>query len=321
MIGLGMLGRAELFFVVLNICYIDNSIISAEMFFALTIAAMLLNITVPVSISLFKPYYISMSSGKSVHVPPALFKASNSSSVQMFDWLQKKVSKDDVKKARNVYHPPSQIDVMIAHHAEEFHLPPPTAGAKRAAMMAHSVDAAHNCDGWDRQISALSHYSATMQRVTSKEEEKVIDELATTLEEMKGEFASPITSPPVSPRVRGPKKSEPPLEINVSPRAPAKQDSNANGETQSLKPSFEPSSKVGTDLVSPRQQSPKVEGSCSAEKSAQSSSNISMSDFIASSLHCGKVVEVENSFDVAENEGEDVTKDGRDNGKNACLSL
>jgi len=59
MIGFGMLGRAELFFVVLNICYNEYPIYSTEMFYSLTFAAVLLNISVPVTISLYAPYYLA----------------------------------------------------------------------------------------------------------------------------------------------------------------------------------------------------------------------------------------------------------------------
>jgi Kef-type K+ transport system membrane component KefB len=57
MIGFGMLGRAELFFVVLDICYIENQIFTAEMFYSLTFASILLNVSVPVTISMYQPYY------------------------------------------------------------------------------------------------------------------------------------------------------------------------------------------------------------------------------------------------------------------------
>jgi Kef-type K+ transport system membrane component KefB len=56
MIGFGMLGRAELFFVVLDIGE-KNGIISKPVFYTLVFAAMLMNISVPVTISLYKPYY------------------------------------------------------------------------------------------------------------------------------------------------------------------------------------------------------------------------------------------------------------------------
>merc|ERR1712039_265599 len=56
-----MLGRAELFFVVLNSAYLENTIFSEEMFFSLTMAAMMLNISVPITISLYKPYYMAHS--------------------------------------------------------------------------------------------------------------------------------------------------------------------------------------------------------------------------------------------------------------------
>jgi Kef-type K+ transport system membrane component KefB len=58
MIGLGMLGRAELAFIVINIAYTQNHIISLEQFYILVGTLFLLNITVPIAIKLWKPYYI-----------------------------------------------------------------------------------------------------------------------------------------------------------------------------------------------------------------------------------------------------------------------
>lgn len=58
MIGFGMLGRAELAFVVIDIAYVQNNILNTEAFFTLMITAFLLNILVPVSITLWKPYYL-----------------------------------------------------------------------------------------------------------------------------------------------------------------------------------------------------------------------------------------------------------------------
>ncbi len=57
LIGLGMLGRAELAFVVMDIGYVQNSIISTEAFYTLMATAFVLNVTVPVSIKLWKPYF------------------------------------------------------------------------------------------------------------------------------------------------------------------------------------------------------------------------------------------------------------------------
>ena len=57
LIGLGMLGRAELAFVVMDIAYVQNAIISTEAFYTLMASCFLLNVTVPVSIKLWKPYY------------------------------------------------------------------------------------------------------------------------------------------------------------------------------------------------------------------------------------------------------------------------
>jgi len=57
MIGLGMLGRAELAFVVMDIAYVQNSIISQEVFITLMATAFWLNMSVPVTIALWKPYF------------------------------------------------------------------------------------------------------------------------------------------------------------------------------------------------------------------------------------------------------------------------
>ncbi|MFQ5559926.1 MAG: cation:proton antiporter, partial [Nitrospinota bacterium] len=58
MIGLGMLGRAELAFIVINIAYVQNKIIDLEQFYTLMFVTFLLNITVPISLKLWKPYYL-----------------------------------------------------------------------------------------------------------------------------------------------------------------------------------------------------------------------------------------------------------------------
>lgn len=57
MIGFGMLGRAELAFVVMDIAYVQNQILSDEAFFTLMITAFCLNVAVPVTISWWRPYY------------------------------------------------------------------------------------------------------------------------------------------------------------------------------------------------------------------------------------------------------------------------
>jgi len=57
LIGLGMLGRAELAFIVMDIGYVQNSIITTEAFYTLMATAFLLNVSVPVSIRLWKPYF------------------------------------------------------------------------------------------------------------------------------------------------------------------------------------------------------------------------------------------------------------------------
>ena len=57
MIGFGMLGRAELAFVVMDIAYVQNSILPTEAFFTLMITAFFLNVAVPLTISWWKPAY------------------------------------------------------------------------------------------------------------------------------------------------------------------------------------------------------------------------------------------------------------------------
>jgi Kef-type K+ transport system membrane component KefB len=57
LIGFGMLGRAELAFVVMDIAYIQNYILSTEAFYTLMFTAFWLNIAVPVTITLWKPLY------------------------------------------------------------------------------------------------------------------------------------------------------------------------------------------------------------------------------------------------------------------------
>ena len=57
MVGFGMLGRAELAFVVMDIAYNQNQILSIEAFYTLMLTAFWLNIAVPVSIKLWKPHF------------------------------------------------------------------------------------------------------------------------------------------------------------------------------------------------------------------------------------------------------------------------
>ncbi|MCU7921899.1 MAG: cation:proton antiporter [Candidatus Thiodiazotropha sp. (ex Dulcina madagascariensis)] len=66
MIGFGMLGRAELAFVVMDIAYVQNSILSTEAFYTLMFTAFWLNIAVPLTIRWWKPYY----EGKKPLPPP-----------------------------------------------------------------------------------------------------------------------------------------------------------------------------------------------------------------------------------------------------------
>jgi Kef-type K+ transport system membrane component KefB len=57
MIGFGMLGRAELAFVVMDIAYVQNQILPTEAFFTLMITAFFLNVAVPLTINWWKPAY------------------------------------------------------------------------------------------------------------------------------------------------------------------------------------------------------------------------------------------------------------------------
>merc|ERR1719343_1378627 len=57
MIGFGTMGRAELFFVVLELCYVQHHIMTREQLCTFAFVAMLMNVSVPVSIALYKPYY------------------------------------------------------------------------------------------------------------------------------------------------------------------------------------------------------------------------------------------------------------------------
>ena len=57
MIGFGMLGRAELAFVVMDIAYVQNPILNVEAFYTLMITAFLLNVAVPVTIGWYQPRY------------------------------------------------------------------------------------------------------------------------------------------------------------------------------------------------------------------------------------------------------------------------
>ena len=56
LIGFGMLGRAELAFVIMDIAYVQNSILTTQAFYTLMVTAFFLNILVPLTITLWKPY-------------------------------------------------------------------------------------------------------------------------------------------------------------------------------------------------------------------------------------------------------------------------
>ena len=57
LIGFGMLGRAELAFIVINIAYVQNHLISKEEFYTLMFTTFLLNISVPLLLKWYKPIY------------------------------------------------------------------------------------------------------------------------------------------------------------------------------------------------------------------------------------------------------------------------
>ncbi len=61
MIGFGMLGRAELAFVVMNIAFVQYQLITTEAFYTLMFTATLLNFSVPISIKWWKSHYQSES--------------------------------------------------------------------------------------------------------------------------------------------------------------------------------------------------------------------------------------------------------------------
>jgi Kef-type K+ transport system membrane component KefB len=58
MIGFGMLGRAELAFVVMDIAYVQHAILPVQAFFTLMITAFFLNVLVPVTIGWWRPHYL-----------------------------------------------------------------------------------------------------------------------------------------------------------------------------------------------------------------------------------------------------------------------
>jgi hypothetical protein len=53
-----MLGRAELAFIVINIAFVQEKIIAGEAFYTLMFACFMLNITVPLTLKWWKPYYL-----------------------------------------------------------------------------------------------------------------------------------------------------------------------------------------------------------------------------------------------------------------------
>ena len=57
MIGFGMLGRAELAFVVMEIAYVQYHVMSADAFYTLMICCFMLNVSVPLTIRWWKSYF------------------------------------------------------------------------------------------------------------------------------------------------------------------------------------------------------------------------------------------------------------------------
>lgn len=60
MIGFGMLGRAELAFVVMDIAYVQNNILTDQAFYTLMFTAFWLNVSVPLTIRWWKPRYLRL---------------------------------------------------------------------------------------------------------------------------------------------------------------------------------------------------------------------------------------------------------------------
>ena len=56
-----MLGRAELAFVVMDIAYVQNNILTEEMFYTLMFTAFWLNVSVPLTIRWWEPHFLKAS--------------------------------------------------------------------------------------------------------------------------------------------------------------------------------------------------------------------------------------------------------------------
>ena len=106
MIGMGMLGRAELAFIVINIAFVQNSVISIVEFYTLMITAFMLNITVPISLKWWKPFYLGFKQlklfGSTISRPkPAPVPE---------DWLE---FKDMMEAERRRYLPDSEMGALL----------------------------------------------------------------------------------------------------------------------------------------------------------------------------------------------------------------
>lgn len=58
-----VLGKAELAFVVIDIAYVQNSILNEDAFYTLMFTEFWLNVAVPVTIARWKPYYMRRNTG------------------------------------------------------------------------------------------------------------------------------------------------------------------------------------------------------------------------------------------------------------------
>ncbi len=70
MMGFGMLGRAELAFVVMDIAFVQNPILSQEALYTLMFTAFWLNVAVPATIAWWKPYYTGGIAWEAESPPP-----------------------------------------------------------------------------------------------------------------------------------------------------------------------------------------------------------------------------------------------------------
>jgi len=94
LIGLGMLGRAELAFVVMNIGYVQYNLITTEAFYTLMATAFFLNVAVPVTIKLWKPYFYGEKSAFVKFGSRTVF-LSNSNPTKIEEWINNDLNQED----------------------------------------------------------------------------------------------------------------------------------------------------------------------------------------------------------------------------------